>query len=863
MHRFLLFILTVFFFAGCSKQLTPEQLAADRVLSDARAALGKGNYEEARGRFAAALAMDENLGRSALVAEELRELARIHAGRANYDSAYLYYSRASQQYHGLADRGSVRNLTIETAALHRLQGQERQAFTELEEALRLARVFGDSAGVRDIEMAILPSCRLLDIRDIEAQAVNDLLKAYAAASEAGKLAVVYYEVGLTQLFRREYSRAAEHFLRAYTLSEQAHDSVRAAESLLRVGVAFDWAGRTTEAFQSYSDAIKLADRLPTAPRIRIEILTRVGNAYLKGRQVDQAKRFYNAALTSAIRSGNKLAENYLALQLALTDLDRNTGRAIQSCKTVADYFSTEGYPRGISYALLCYGAALERANRMNEAAQAYKSALEYLEGMYALHKDDFYADCEGTFFGQRRGTAYDELLDVLLRTGQNDQAFFVAQRKRSWEVRQMYGIQELRHTSGSTAPLLQSLDEAISARVGAEEQMALILERNAQDRSLTGAVRGALEKSAATVAGRVEDVVRANPVDKPYLKIAPATLPDLQRRIGTGRALVWYVPGKRSLYTFVLTPSRISVQLAAIERDRLYAVAGDLDLALRRAEAHGDSISKIAAIPDSRTLETFRKLYEAFIRPIDNDIALATHLLLVLPQDLSFVPLHAFRRTQLPGSPYLAEQRFMSYVPGAEWLYEKGQEIGGLKDVVGLGYAGTTGWDVEYELRDIRAFYKEARLYFGQRASMASLQGEKGDILHLAVEVRYSDHDPWNSAVVLSDGKSLTTRTSILLGDLRMLPRFPVVVLSNLSSGQPNTPVIMAPLFLSNGARMVVTNTYTPSRKLKKFFGEIFYTALLAGATPEQAFRKAQQDLIRNPEFSSPLVWSSLFLWGQ
>jgi hypothetical protein len=115
----------------------------------------------------------------------------------------------------------------------------------------------------------------------------------------------------------------------------------------------------------------------------------------------------------------------------------------------------------------------------------------------------------------------------------------------------------------------------------------------------------------------------------------------------------------------------------------------------------------------------------------------------------------------------------------------------------------------------------------------------------------------------MSDGKSLTSSTSVLFGDLLLLPRFPAVVVSNLTAGQPYVPAVLAPLFLSNGSRMVAINAYTPSRKLKKIFGEVFYTALLGGATPEQAFRKAQQDLIRSPEFSSPLVWGSYFLWGQ
>jgi tetratricopeptide (TPR) repeat protein len=860
-YRCILFILIAL--AGCGKEPSPEQLAADQALIDARVALGKGSYEEANRLFHMALALDSRLDRAAPMAEAYKALGAIHAARADYDSAFAFYTGAVEQYHSLADRESVRRMTIDIAGLRRMRGQERLAYAQLEEALRLARVFGDSVGVREVEMAILPSCRLLDIRDTEASAVNDLLKAYAAPSQSRSLAAVYDEVGQTQLFRREYTRAAEHFLRAFVLADQAHDSLHATESLLHVGVAFEAAGRMTEAFQSYSDAIRRADRLPGAASIRSELLTRVGNANLWNKQLDQAKRFYSAALSSALKSGNKLAESYLALQLALCDLDRNPDQAVRSCRSVTDFFIASGYPRGLSYASLCLGTALERAGKVTDATQAYRTAVQHFEGAWAYAEDDLYAECEQAYFGRHRGKAYDALLDLLLRTGQFEQAFLIVQRKHSWELRRTYGVQELRRVQSPAVSGWQELEEAVASRVGAEREMANLLEHAAQDRLRAGAIRTVLEKSAQAVSASAEAVVRANAMYEPYVRLLAFGFSDVQRRLGSGRTLVWYVPVRRSLYAYVISPSRVSVQLSAIEREKLLSTAAEFDLVLRRSEAHGDTLSKISTPLDYRSIELLQRLYEGFVRPIDGDISSATNLLLVMPPELSAVPVHALRRTPISGSPYLTEQKTVSYTPGVAWIGDAERGVTAVKNVVGLGYAGTTSWDVEYELRDIRAFYKEARLYFGQQAAFSSVQNEKGDVLHLAVEARYTDQAPWNAGVLLSDGKSLTTRTTVPLCNLLLLPKFPVVVLSNLAADQPQISAAAAPLLLSSGARMVVCNTYTPSRKLKKYFGEVFYTALLGGATPEQAFRKAQQDMARNPEFSSPLVWSSFFLWGR
>ncbi len=849
--------------AGCGRSSSPEQAAADSTLAAARSALERGDHEGARRGFQALLKMEEGLGRVAPQAEAMRSLAGIAVARAEFDSAFVLYGKSRELYRSLADRGAARRVTIDVASLHRLMGEELQAFTLLEEALRLARVFGDSGGVHEVEMALLPSCCLLDRRDVEAEAVNDLLKTYGGEKDAGTLARVYNEVGLTQLFRREYSRAAEHFLRGAALADQAGDSIRGTELLLDAGIALVGDGRAPEAFQSYGNALRRTDRLRGTAAIRSELLLRVGNAYARSRQFEQARRFYSPALSAAVRGGNKLAEGYLVLQMALCDLDRNPGESLRNIRNAVELFQGTGSSRASTYALLCLGTAHERANRLTDAIQAYRAAVDELEATRAYTGDDLYADCERTFFPQYAGAPYDQLLDALFRTGQYDLGFQYAQRKQAWELRGIFDRQDLRRQGDPAEAPLAGLQHAVAVRTGAEKQLASVLESAAADRVLSTSIRTVLEKSRIAIADRTAEIVRANRTYEPFVRLAPLASADIQRRLLPGDALLWYVPGKRSLYTVVLTASRISVQLAAVERDRLQGLVGELASALQHAEAKGDSISKVTIVPDLRTMEVLRQMYEAFVRPVEGDLSYASRLAVVLPRELASVPVHALRRNNLFGTPFLSELKTVSYLPGAYWLMGKGPEPSTVKTVAGLGFAGTTAWDVEYELRDIRAFFKEARLAFGEQATLEKLQKERADVLHLALGVRFAAGAPWNAALILSDGKSSTTSELVPLGALLTLPPVPTVVFSCLTPDQPLTPALVAPLFLSDGSRYVIATAYTPSRKLKKFFCESWYTALASGVSPEQAFRKAQRDMIRNPEFSSPLVWSAYALWGR
>jgi CHAT domain-containing protein len=377
-------------------------------------------------------------------------------------------------------------------------------------------------------------------------------------------------------------------------------------------------------------------------------------------------------------------------------------------------------------------------------------------------------------------------------------------------------------------------------------------------------VKKALGEAGAEASVCGTELLRKSPAAAPFVGLAPIAIAELQKRIGPGTALVWYVPTDRSLYQFILTSQRVSVQFAAVERQTLMSLVGSLNAALRRTQARGDSISRIIALPDPAAVETLRRLHEAFVRPGESEYAGVELLLLVMPRELGFVPVHALRKGALPGMRYLGEEKIVCYVPGGAWCTDPSREwTNRSQTIVGMGYAGSSGWDVEYELRDIRAFFKEARLFFGDDAAMERVRSEQGDLFHIAAEFRYAAGAPWSASVILSGGRSAGIPVILPAPAFAAGVRAPAVIISNLAPDQPGIPAIVAPLLLSGSGRAVIANAYTPSRKLKKMFGEAFYTGLQGGATPPQAYRGALRELIRNPEFSSPLVWGTFQLWGK
>ncbi|RPH38062.1 CHAT domain-containing protein, partial [bacterium] len=339
---------------------------------------------------------------------------------------------------------------------------------------------------------------------------------------------------------------------------------------------------------------------------------------------------------------------------------------------------------------------------------------------------------------------------------------------------------------------------------------------------------------------------------RPFVSIASPTIADVQKLLPQGSALVHYLATRRTLYAVIVSSHGAGLEMAAAERDWASGLAAEFL----------DSLKTPEAADSWRSRELSGMLNAVFVRPIENDIAGLSRLYVILPDDMPLIPLHALRRNSLQGV-YLAERMLVDYLPAADVLGLRAPPPAAVRDVIALGHPGTSDWDVEYELRDIRAFYKETRLYFGPQATLGTLQRERADLLHLAAEFRWDSRCPDNSSVILQDSRSPEMVRSILQEEILGLPPFPAVVLSNLAPGYASIHPAEPYLFLANGGRMVIMDGYPPLRKTKKYFGEVFYTALLAGMPPCEAFHKAQLDMIRNPDYRSMHTWGAFFLWGR
>jgi CHAT domain-containing protein len=855
---------TLALLAGCGNKPTPEQLRADAVLVQARAAAARGEARSARPLLTTAFSLDLALGRAPAMAEEARAMADLYAASADFDSAFTWYALAIEQYRNAGDRASVWKATLAAAWVRREMGEERRAFGMYEEALRLARVFRDDDAVRDIQWAMLPCVRALDESDEEARILRELTQEYATAGNVPQQAAVLMESGNGKYGTRLYDRAAEDYLRAFMLSEQSRDSLGAVRATLRLAMTFEGAGRSRDALASYGDCLKRADRTHNASGERFEALVRVGNLYLRNRQFAEAVRFFQAARAAARKRGNELADAYLALQLGHCSVETSREAAFGLYREGYAALKTLDDPAGLAYAALCLGTLFQRNNQPNDALQYLKTAIEESDAATAPRAtDDLYLACEQAYYGARRTPWYDDAIDILLQTGRYDEAFLYVGRRNS---RELFGaLSDWTHPAGGDTGQV-SMDAYAAARgrhVGAQRAFIAAAGGSAPYGDVVAAVRAARERAWNDVRAAAAAAAKARKALDPFVRVSGVSIADVQKALPPGTALVQHVIARRSLYAFVVSSTKSTVQIAPYEKDRVYDVAREfVDLLVTR-DAYADSSRAQQAAIEQRLREVNASAYDAFLRPIEGLIAGYTNLVVVLPRELPALPLHALARSGAQGGGYLAEQHAVSYLPTAGALLLPRPAQTPVREVVGVGYAGGSGWDVEYELRDIRAFYKDMRLHFDQEASLGTLQKERGDLLHLAARFSFNDDRPGNSYLVLTDGKSADPPRRVLLGELLSLPPWPTVVVSDLDNGRLGINPAEPYLFLANGTQQVIFTSHVPSRKEKKMFGELLYTALLGGASVRNAYHQAQMEMIKNPAFAGPFQWGWFVLWGR
>ena len=849
--------------AGCGGGANGDGTTLDSILTRTESLIESGEDREARQSLRMHLLVHSDIRQGTAVAAGSRMLADLYAASALYDSAHVFYDKAADAYRGLAQRPHAYEMTIAAGELELRAGRPGRTRMLYEEALRLAGVFGDSTSAQLLRLALVPVYAAVEDRSAETETIARLLAVARAHRDRGEEARITFAAGRAAAGRGEHADAAGSFLRAVTLADGAGDSLLGTTALMHLGVSLDRAGQLREAIESFSTALTRSSVLRYHTGLAAELLARVGNLYLRGKDPAQATRFFTSALRIAGERHDALLEAYMMAQLGYTGLEGDRAEALQKFRAAYDQFRSFSYAPGIAYALYSLGVIAEQESRLTDALQLYTAAVTEQEKSLAVRSHGaLFTDCEWSAARIPGEDPLQALISLLLQLGRPDDAFAYQQRRNSRAFLLHLSAGEFRTGKQAEDSLLALCADMQALHRSAEVEQERLLSTAPSRMTVREDILSVLARAKVTLAECAEEIGRVAPAFLPLAELKGERPADSQKRIPAGSALLTFLPGRRSVHIALITPAGSTIVVSGLPAERIFQSIGDYMRVLRSQIAAGQESGKAKPAPASELQSLTRTLYEALVLPIEPLLKPVTRLFVLFPDGMQPFPVHALRRAPTTGTPWLIDRFAVVYLPSLRFPAEDVNAAAVPRDVTCLGYAGRSGWDVEYELRDVRFFFKDAHMLLGREATFDTLSRVRTDVLHLAVDMRFGVRTPLFGSFQLSDGASPDGSRTVPLTSLVGLPPARIVVVSTLSPELPTFDPYVPFAFGANGSGMTVMNVVLPTRGAKKAFGEAFYTGLLQGMRAEEAVQKAQREMIAGKQFSTPASWAPFMVWG-
>jgi hypothetical protein len=268
-------------------------------------------------------------------------------------------------------------------------------------------------------------------------------------------------------------------------------------------------------------------------------------------------------------------------------------------------------------------------------------------------------------------------------------------------------------------------------------------------------------------------------------------------------------------------------------------------------------LSVSVATPNSLTNEftaLSEELYGLLIRPVEKFGG--QRFVIIPPDGFEKFPYHMLTKYGKP----LFEMIEVSYLPSMYFLKPAAVIPNMITNIASFGFSSDTRWGLEFQLRDIRSFFRNVQIYLNQSATLQRLDDVAGEVLHLSTRFRSTiDND---HSFILSDGTASLMGMTVPIGHVTALHGFPIVVLNDVDPGANSIAEIHSLLLLLNGSTAVITNEFPLTPKASRIFIEHFYSGYSSAMVPFPAYRKALIELNKQRIPSEPSRSGAYFYYG-
>ncbi len=834
------------------------------------------SYQQAEELLQQALALFDAHNNPGEAARVLAYLGQIKLARGHYRAAREEFQAAIEKSRAANNYRTESQLNIYLGDLFSEMREFPLALQHYQAALSYYSAFNDRKASAGVEMKMAKAYRWGGEDETALQYFERALEYYTTASDVLAKAAALDGIGEIYARHGRQPEALNSYTQALAALGGTDDVVLQAKLRWHAGLSHHAQGNLNAALEQLRQAANALRSYRNAPELEAAVLFSIGSVHYRSGRFAEAKGYFAQAAAVAKNAGDTIGEHYNGimmlrcdeLQMKPAEMQRGVEQLIQGYSRLAAEMRNTGQRIGQAFALAQVGRLYAARGDVARSVDAYTKAVEIQEAVtgeyyhneyHAPYREELSLEAER----ERWYNALAELHLAATSSGGGQQSFLLLERKTARRLHeQLFDVDlNLRHPQvQQQVPRTKEKLRQLRRLEVEWSRLFAVHPRTATDEQIQALQReiGMLKEEIAQAADRIANTY---PNYELLVRTGDVKFAELQSLIPRGTLVLRFLPGSDRLYIFAVTRSRFEVRTSTIPQRTLLNQVQEYMKLLNDPNVYA-AASGVAGLPAMTRFGTLStQLYEYFLRPVDG---LYERNLLIIPgEEFEKFPFHAIERQDRRGNvQYVVEFMSVDYLPSLATLKYRTAMSVRTKDVTAAGNPTGKNWSIDYELRDIRSFYKGATILIGSEASWQNLLKARGDVLQISSDFSRGRMSHPLGTVLLSGGAAAGGTVEIPFQKLTELSVFPVLYLSNQLGDGGGLSSAHALVLHIAGTGDVFLNMWYGERKAAKFFSEYFYTHLASGLAPGDAYRQALLNMIRTKDVNHPHAWAQFFHFG-
>lgn len=846
------FFIALLLLTGCgdSSENSPEEKAA-HLSRQAAEELHKANYRQAEKLIAESIELYASTNNKAVLTEQYALLASVQTKEGKIQSALQSLISLRSLNKESSDRNAELNTMLEIARLYGMLDKRDAALPLLEDVLLSSQLF---------QLPSLSSRSAMQLGTLYA----DNGQHTAAAPYFSQAATQFLQLrdtinavdamiaALSSLLQRGSTAAASHTL---AMCERILDSKKQSFDIgyrySLIGFAFLQAGQWETAVTAFEKSNANQQTLsPSSYLAQVGL----GEVFFQNYSYDNAQQAFVNAYKLAKPYASPPVLAYILIRIADCEMKKNavayvqdrTIRALQLYEHAQTLCSRTGFGFGEAVVLHRIGALKEISDDENIAVTYYKRALDkffstHLEQSRVHPCVDFRSLITSPLQLMPECYISEPLITLLLRQKKFSEALDYGERIRTFSLQQIAFTSPLQFTDAKKQRLFDHYRTARQRVAELEREVRYAVQSNDNDYTLrlrqqTLTAKKTYSESATTLSSAYPEfgfLSLSRPLSELINTFLPAPVTALRYYFSANEAWVFVV--RRNEPT-------TAVKLSSF------------GFGLRKKMERFISLLSIPYASESEIKQLSNELYGFLLQPVEQYAA--QRFLILPPNGLEKFPFHALMKYDTP----LIETTEVSYLPSLYFLTEKKPLPRFITNVAAAGFSFDARWGLEFELRDVRSFFKNAQIILNQNATLQKLQSVKGEFFHIAS--RFNITPDGECVMQLSDGSSSIVGSETPISTFTSFSSFPFVYLADINTQTNSITLNHILMWLMNGTQSIVINELPITPKVSRVFNEGLYSTYASTFSPYSAYRQGMLQLNSQKEFSNRLSFASYFYYG-